>query len=377
MLAIGLMSGTSLDGVDVVLCEIEGQMSDLGVKQLDYLCHPYPDDLKRHVKAVIEDESPSIQSVSSLNFELGQWYADAIQVMLDRHQLRGSDIAFVANHGQTLYHQPQAKDGFVASTLQLGESSVIAYQHQVDVIDNFRVMDVAARGEGAPLVPFSETILYQSLDKPFALLNIGGIANVTLIHDQSVVAFDCGPGNMMINAVMEHFYHQTYDHNGDVAASGMVQKDLLEDLLQHPFIQQAPPKSTGREAFGSFYVQELLKKYAQLAPQDIVASFTYFTAKSIELALKSLSPLPKTLVLGGGGAHNTTLRTMIQDLLSEIKVCTQDEIGFSSDAKEALAFVLMGYAFLDNIPANIPSVTGARDAVILGKLTPNPFKERQ
>jgi len=374
MLAIGLMSGTSLDGVDVVLCELKGDFQALHVKQLDYLCVAYPEKLKQRVQAVIEDRTPSIQTISSVNFELGHWYADAVQVMLDRHQLKGSDLAFVANHGQTLYHQPHAQDAFVASTLQLGESSLIAYRHRVDVIDNFRVMDLAAEGEGAPLVPFSETILYQTYKKPFALVNIGGISNVTILDDESVVAFDCGPGNMMINAAMEHFYHQPYDDHGNIAASGNVHQALLNQLLAHPFIHQAPPKSTGREAFGSFYVEELLRSYKHIPAQDIVTTFTVFTAKAIELAIRSLPNLPKTLIIGGGGAHNQTLKTLIQKHLSELMVLTQDEIGFDSDAKEAMAFVIMGYAFLKNVPANLPSVTGAKHAVILGKCTPNPFK---
>ena len=374
MLAIGVMSGTSLDGVDVVLCRLEGALSQLKVEVVDSLTLAYPPALLARVKHIVDQKPTTIADISSLNFELGHWYADAIETLLSQTSVTPSAIEFIANHGQTLYHEPKAEADRVDSTLQMGESSVIAYRLGIDVIDNFRVMDVAAHGQGAPLVPFSERVLYQAFPKPLALLNLGGIANVTFLDEEDTLAFDCGPANMMINEAMQRFYQKPYDQDGQIAAQGSVHQGLLERMMKHPFLAQKPPKSTGREAFGQPYVNTLLKQYSTVAPADVVATFTAFTALSIEQALTFLPKPLTTLVVSGGGVHNSYLMNLLRKRLDPTPVLTQEELGYSSDMKEAIAFVVLGYAFKQGQASNVPAVTGAQHAVILGKLTPKPHE---
>jgi len=377
MLTIGLMSGTSLDGIDTVLCEVSGEFSDIKIKQIDFFTEPFEDNLKSRIRQIINNESVSIELICSVNFELGKAYSDAVKKMLDKHGLKGEDIEFVANHGQTLYHLPQSRNNLVSSTLQMGESSIIAYENRVNVIDNFRVMDIAAGGEGAPLVPFSERILYQEKNKIVALQNIGGISNVTILDDNNVIAFDCGPGNMMIDEAMRYFYQKDYDKNGDIASSSSIDQELFTELTNHPYLKRTPPKSTGREEFGESYVKELIHRYSYLEPNCIVSTFTEFCAYAIKDSYrKFLKRLPDKMIVGGGGAFNLSLMHRLRAYLPEVEVLTQEDCGYSSDAKEAIAFVLLGYAFIKQVPANIIDATGAKDSVILGKLTPNPFKQK-
>lgn len=374
MLTIGLMSGTSLDGIDTVLCEIRGEFSDIKIKQIDFFTEPFDDNLKSRIRQIINNESKSTELICSVNFELGKAYSDAVKKMLDKHGLKGDDIEFVANHGQTIYHLPQPRNGLVSSTLQMGESSIIAYENKVNVIDNFRVMDIAAGGEGAPLVPFSERILYQKKDQIIALQNIGGISNVTILDNNSVVAFDCGPGNMMIDEAMRYFYQKNYDENGIIASSSNIDYDLFVELKKHPYLERFPPKSTGREDFGENYVKDLIHRYSYLEPNCIISTFTEFCAYSIQESYrKFLKKLPDKMIVGGGGAFNLSLMDRLRSYLPEVEVFTQEDFGYSSDAKEAIAFAILGYAFIKQIPANVIEATGAKDSVILGKLTPNPF----
>ena len=376
MLAIGLMSGTSLDGVDTVLCEISGTMDQLALKQLDFITLPFEKDVKDRIRKVIHGENITTQLICSLNFELGQVFSRAVKTMLDKHGLKGEDVRFVANHGQTLYHLPKASHPHVPSTLQMGEAAIIAYDNHIDVIDDFRVMDMAAKGEGAPLVPFSEMLLYRKANEVVALQNIGGISNVTILDKEHVQAFDCGPGNMMIDEAMRHFFDLPYDANGACAASASIDETLFNELIQHPYLDRKPPKSTGREDFGEAFVLDIIQRYPSLSAEQIVSTFTSFTAYSIADSIQRFShAMPTSLIVGGGGAYNAELMRRIQSLLPDIDVKTQEAYGYSSEAKEAIAFVILGYAFLNRVPANVPSATGAKDLVILGKLTPNPFKD--
>ena len=376
MLAIGLMSGTSLDGVDTVLCEISGSLDQLDLKQLDFMTYPIEKDVKDRIRKVIHGENISTQLICSLNFELGQVFSRAVKTMLDKHGLKGEDVRFVANHGQTLYHLPKANHPYVPSTLQMGEAAIIAYDNHIDVIDDFRVMDMAAKGEGAPLVPFSEMLLYRKANEVVALQNIGGISNVTILDKDHVQAFDCGPGNMMIDEAMRHFFDLPYDANGACAASDSIDETLFNELIQHPYLDRKPPKSTGREDFGEAYVLDIIQRYPFLSAEQIVSTFTSFTAYSIADSIQRFShAMPTSLIVGGGGAYNAELMRRIQSLLPDIDVKTQEAYGYSSEAKEAIAFVILGYAFLNCVLANVPSATGAKDLVILGKLTPNPFKD--
>lgn len=374
MLTIGLMSGTSLDGIDTVLCEINGEFNHINVRQIDFFTLPFDDDLKNNIRKIINNESITTELICSVNFELGHAYSNAVKIILDKNNLSGADIEFVANHGQTLYHLPHPMNNLSSSTLQMGESSIIAYDHKVKVIDNFRVMDIAAGGEGAPLVPFSEKILYREKGKIVALQNIGGISNVTVLDDESIYAFDCGPGNMMMDEAMRYYYQMDYDKNGEVASQCEIDNTLFNELISHPYLNRVPPKSTGREDFGENYVKELINKYSWLGSSCIVSTFTEFSAYCIQDSYRRfLRKLPDKMIVGGGGAFNLSLLNRLRKYLPEVEVLTQEDCGFSSDAKEAIAFAILGYAFIKQVPANELGATGARHRVILGKLTPNPF----
>lgn len=375
MLAVGLMSGTSLDGVDAVLCEISGSGLTTEIKELAFETYPFPVELRVLVQRIAENQPIGIAEICSVNFELGRLFADAVLAVCSSYGIESSELGFIASHGQTVYHIPKQQGELVASTLQLGESAIIAYECQCPVISNFRTMDMAAGGEGAPLVPFSEYILYRSEDKAIALQNIGGIGNVTIIPKNAkldqVFAFDTGPGNMMINDAMEHLYHKSYDDRGAVAARGKLIVELVNELKAHPYLQVVPPKSTGREEFGSDYTVTILEKYQAFPPEDIIATLTWFTAYSIAFSYQNYV-LPEhqlsEVILAGGGVHNLTLLKMIQDHMPEVKVVTQEEKGHSSDSKEAVAFVILGNETLNRRTSNVPSATGAREEVVLGNI---------
>ncbi|MCW6665334.1 anhydro-N-acetylmuramic acid kinase AnmK [Aerococcaceae bacterium NML191219] len=374
MLAIGLMSGTSLDGIDVALCRIEGHGASTQIECLDFMVHPIPSDTKLHIKQACKSEGFTTRELCSLNFELGYLFSEAVSEMKKRNRLSDEAVDFVATHGQTVYHLPNPAANEVKSTLQIGEAAVIAYQHNVKVIHNFRVMDVAAGGEGAPLVPFSEKILYGKENKKVVLQNIGGIGNLTYLDGDTVLAFDTGPGNMMIDQAMLNLFGKAYDVDGQMARKGKVIRGLLDELMAHPFLKQLPPKSTGREEFGETLVEEILERYENELPEDIICTLTQFTAESIHHHCRHYLPsLPDEVILGGGGAYNSTLKAMLTCLLPEIEVKTQEDLGFSSDAKEALAFVILGNETLHGSASNVTSVTGARHTVVLGSIIPKPI----
>ncbi|MCW6667338.1 anhydro-N-acetylmuramic acid kinase AnmK [Aerococcaceae bacterium NML190938] len=378
MLAIGLMSGTSLDGIDVVLCRIEGHGTNTQIECLDFLVHPIPSEIKSKIKQACRSENFTTRALCSLNFELGNLFAAAVRSIKERNHLSDEAIDFVATHGQTVYHLPNPAANEVKSTLQIGEAAVIAYQHNVKVIHNFRVMDVAAGGEGAPLVPFSEKILYGKPNKKIVLQNIGGIGNLTYLDGDTVLAFDTGPGNMMIDQAMLNLFGKTYDNDGQTARKGQVIQCLLDELMAHPFLEQFPPKSTGREAFGETLVEEILERYKNALPEDVICTLTQFTAASIHYHYRHYLPsLPDEVILGGGGAYNSTLKQMLMQLLPETAIKTQEDFGFSSDAKEALAFVILGNETLHGSPSNVTSVTGAKEDVILGSIIPKPITNKK
>lgn len=371
MLAIGLMSGTSLDGIDAVLCDIKGFGQDTEVKQLDFLILPMPQDVKEEIRLVCLDQVATTRHICSLNFKLGKCFAQAVNLLLERNHLDPEHVGFIASHGQTIYHLPHPESGEEASTLQIGEAAVIAYETKIQVIDDFRVMDIAAGGEGAPLVPYSESVLYAQKGKTIGLQNIGGIGNITILNDDSILAFDTGPGNMMIDEAMHSLFARSYDANGDTASIGKIHYELFSELCDHPYLKLMPPKSTGREAFGQAYVQNLLEKYHGIKAEDIIATFTRFTAFCIYDSIKSIAKLDR-LIIGGGGAHNACLIKDIQSYFPETEVLRQEDLGYSSDAKEAIAFVILGNQTLHRQPSNVPSATGAKSLVILGKITPVP-----
>lgn len=376
MYAVGLMSGTSLDGVDAVLCKIEGSKETTNIKMLAFDTFDIPQELKLKIKQACNPQTSSTDLVCSLNFELGYLFADSVKELCQKAHFALSDLDFIASHGQTIYHQPVSDSQHRRSTLQIGEAAIIAYECNCDVISNFRVMDMAAGGEGAPLVPYSEKVLYQKDNTCIALQNIGGIGNVTILpptnSELPILAFDTGPGNMIIDEAMLQLYGKAYDANGKIAATGTINQPMLDKLMAHPYILLAPKKTTGREMFGQAFTTSLLKQYQHLNKEDILATLTMFTAKSISENYKHFLlptyPINK-VVIGGGGAYNETLMNFIKQELPTLEVVSQEQLGFSSAAKEAIAFVVMGNETLHRQPSNVESATGAKEAVILGNLT--------
>ena len=378
MYAIGIMSGTSMDGVDTVLVDIEGYGLQTQLKVIGYHEYPMPLEKKEKIKRACDEKLSRVDEICSLNFELGYLFVEAVQTLLEKYHISSQHIQFIATHGQTIYHIPFQKGKLLPSTLQIGEPAILAYAFNTTIVSNFRVMDMAANGQGAPLVPYSEFLLYSQENQNIALQNIGGIGNVTLLIGQDIhriQAFDTGPGNMMMNEACRKLYHQEYDDQGRIASQGSVISQLLEELMAHPYMKKTPPKSTGREDFGENYVHSLIHKYQNEKPEDIITTFTYFTAKSMayhyqKYILKDYS-LDK-IIIGGGGSHNQTLIQYIKEELMDIPVYTQDELGYSSDAKEAIAFAIMGNETLHHHFSNVKSATGAKEDVILGNITLPP-----
>ncbi|MEH7143411.1 anhydro-N-acetylmuramic acid kinase AnmK [Priestia aryabhattai] len=381
MYAVGLMSGTSLDGIDAALVQIEGSGYESKVKLLHFITMPFSSQLKREIEQAISVESSNVQLICSLNFKLGYAFADAVKRLCQKAEFSLEHVDVIGSHGQTIYHQPYASGNTAMSTLQIGEPAVIAYETKTKVVANFRVMDMAAGGQGAPLVPHTERILYSHADRTRLLQNIGGIGNVTLIPPKHspipVVAFDTGPGNMMIDEACQQLFNVSFDENGRLAAGGKIISELLEDCMNHDYMKLSPPKSTGRELFGTQYTRRLLEKYGKHKKEDLLATITMFTASSIvhhyETFIFPVYSIDE-VIIGGGGSYNNTLMNMIKTQLGKrCRVYTQEEIGMSSEAKEAVAFAVLANETLSGYPSNVPSATGALSPVILGNITPVPL----
>lgn len=375
MLAVGLMSGTSLDGIDAVLCDICGSGNTTRIKQLEFTTLPLSSEIKEKIKRCCNNQA-TVAQVCSLNFELGELFAKAVQSVCKQYGVKTTQLGFIASHGQTIYHIPRKTSDYAASTLQIGESAVIAQRCGCPCIANFRVKDMAAGGEGAPLVPFSEYILYSKKDEAVALQNIGGIGNVTVLPANGsiddVFAFDTGPGNMVIDEAMQCLFNLAYDDNGTIASKGKLIEPLMEQLKKDSYLSLVPPKTTGREVYGSNYTHQLLNQYNTCNPEDIIATLTWFTAYSIAENYRRFildKHDVKKVILGGGGAHNASLRYFLANELPGIAVLTQEDLGYSSDAKEAIAFVILGNETLHHQFSNVPKATGAKQKVILGNVT--------
>lgn len=381
MYAVGLMSGTSLDGIDAALVKIKGVQENTKLELIAFITVPISSHIKDEIKRACSEKKSSVDLICSLNFKLGYLFSEAAKKVCDKGNIELKKLDFIASHGQTIYHIPKNRGNFVSSTLQIGEPAVIAYETGVKVISNFRVMDMASGGEGAPLVPYSEYILYGSNQENIALQNIGGIGNVTVIpksgNIEDIFAFDTGPGNMIIDEVCQRLFHVNYDVNGHIAARGKIQSDMLNELMAHSHIKALPPKTTGREDFGQQFADRLLRKYKDKRSEDILATVTMFTAKSIAENYKNFIMNKIDLnkvIIGGGGVHNKTLLGYLKNELPGIHIVTQDQIGLSSDAKEAIAFVVLGNETLHNNFSNVPGATGAKERVILGNITPGPAR---
>lgn len=373
--AVGLMSGTSLDGIDAALVSIEGSGVDTKLKLIEFINEEIPLNLKNKIRDCCSLLNSNVEKICSLNFEMGYVFADAVKKVCSKADLDLKELDFIGSHGQTIYHIPKRNEAILRSTLQIGEPAVIAYETNTKVVSNFRTMDMAAGGEGAPLVPYTEYILYRC-KKNRALQNIGGIGNVTVIPAmcslEDVYAFDTGPGNMIIDEVTQRLKGVSYDKGGVFAASGKVNESILNELLDMDYIRMSPPKTTGRELFGSQFVDKLLLKFAHAAADDMIATVTMFTAKSIsENYRKFVFSKNKIdeVIIGGGGSYNKTLISMLKKLLPECSILTGEDIGMSSDAKEAIAFAVLANETLNGSCGNVMGATGAKKRVILGNIT--------
>ncbi|MGG5791350.1 anhydro-N-acetylmuramic acid kinase AnmK [Bacillus nitratireducens] len=383
MYIAGIMSGTSLDGIDVALVHIEGSGVDSKVELIHFTTVPFCKDIKNEIQQSLSLENSNVQLICSLNFKLGLCFANAVKEVCKESNISLEKLDLIGSHGQTIYHQPKQDGTMIPSTLQIGEPAVIAYETKTTVISNFRTMDMAAGGQGAPLVPYSEIILYRHQTKNRLLQNIGGIGNVTVIPSQlsekSVIAFDTGPGNMVIDEVCQRLFQLSYDQNGKVAKQGVVVEEILTFCMNHPFLKMSPPKSTGREQFGEEFVSELLKQYEKHSKENILTTVTMFTASSIVHQYKEFI-LPyyeiDEVILGGGGSYNRTLVEMIRYGLKDEKcdIFIQEDIGYSSEAKEAIAFAILANETYHRNPSNVPSATGAKKSVVLGNTTFPPIR---
>lgn len=377
MLAIGLMSGTSLDGVDAILVKIENEK----YYPLKFITLPYEKNFKQRILKNTSDFTAKLSEISSLNFELGYKFVEAIDLLLLNTGYMYKDIDFVASHGQTIWHDPNGNkcENAVPSTLQIGEPSVIAYKTGIKTISNFRTMDVAAGGEGAPLVPFSEYLLYRDSQKNIVLQNIGGISNLTFLSKNcsvdDVVSYDTGPGNIMIDYYVNKYFDKPYDENGEIAYKGKIIEEVLNYLKQDTFLTKIPPKSTGREQYSIEYMEKIAKQYRFdiRKKEDIITTFSYYTAYAIAYHYLHFLKNIDLVIVNGGGAHNKYILDKIKEI-TNLKIIKGEEFGINSDSKEALAFVVMGHQTLKEMPSNMKSVTGAKESVILGNITIDPIK---
>lgn len=375
---IGLMSGTSLDGVDAAIAEIKGSGPTSRFRLLAFQRYPFPPELSGLILKNSHPDTCNLHELTRLNNVLGQFYADAVKRTVRAARMRISDIDLIGSHGQTVCHLPERSAMFgktVRATLQIGDPGVVAALTGIITVGDFRVPDMAVGGEGAPLVPYFDYLAFRSKKLNRGLLNIGGIANLTVLPRKcevdDVIAFDTGPGNMVIDGLTRSYFGQMYDRHGRYAKRGVLRPDLLRSLARHPFLQRKPPKSTGREDFGNNYVQQVMNLGKGFDPLDLLATVTDFTAFAVFENYRRFVE-PKTvfdeLIVSGGGVHNKVLMTALRKYFGGVRVRLVDEFGLSSDAKEALCFAVLANEAVSGNPANLPRVTGAKRKVVLGKV---------
>ncbi len=404
MIVIGLMSGTSVDGIDAAVVRLEGAPPALAWEVLGHTHRAHNPELRAEIFACFRPETGSVDRLCRLNFALGEAFGAAALEAAREAGLSMNQVDLIGSHGQTLWHEPPA-NGQTGSTLQLGEAAVIAELTGVPVVSNFRPRDMAAGGQGAPLVPLADWLLLSHPTKIRAAQNIGGIANVTYLpptgknfepqrprstqrkkqgflsalgglggSNNGVLAFDTGPGNMLIDEAARQSTagRWDFDRDGSLASLGQVDETLLAEWLSDPYYQQKPPRTTGRELFGRqravAYWQQATSR--GLTPNDIVATLTALTARSIEHAYRTFLPAyPEEVIVSGGGARNRVLMSMLTERLAPARVTTSDEYGLGSEAKEAVAFAVLAYETWHKRPGNLPVATGARKPVVLGNIT--------
>jgi len=386
MLVLGLMSGTSADGIDAALASVSGAPPHLNAKLLGHTSSKFPPALRKEILRIAEQHPIAAGELSQLNFRLGEVFAEAALTACRKFRVSPKRVALIGSHGQTIFHQgkPAPYLGHpTASTLQIGEPSVIAARTGITTVGDFRPADMALGGQGAPLVPYADYLLYRHKKLGRVSLNLGGIANITVIpasaKPDQILAFDTGPSNMLIDALVAHFTRgrQRFDKDARLARSGRSIPALLDELMRDPYLKLAPPKSTGREYYGHAYVKKILAlgKKHRAQPADLIRAATMFTALSVVDALNRFV-LPKTkihqLIVSGGGAQNPLVVAQLAAALGRIEVIPSSRFGIPEDAKEAFAFALLAYETFHYRPSNLPSATGAHRPAVLGKISYAP-----
>lgn len=367
--AIGLMSGTSMDGIDAVLARIVPQGKDgIAVESRDFVCLPYPPPLLARLRHTAAGELLSAEDLGALDVEVGEAFARAALTLLERPAARASRVEVIGSHGQTVAHAPAR-----GVSVQLGSPAVIAERAELPVVANFRVRDLAAGGQGAPLVPIVDRLLFASPDRTMGALNLGGIANLTVLPPGGDPrAWDIGPANMVLDGLVQEISggRERHDRNGAGAMRGRVSAPLLHDLLADPYFAAPPPKSTGADRFGARYVEDLRRRGQALGfgDDDLLATAAALTIETVAGAIRE-SGVDK-VVASGGGVHNPVLMAGLRARLAGIELVTSDAYGIDPDAKEAIAFAILACAHLEGRPCGLPSVTGARRATVLGCLVP-------
>ena len=372
----GLMSGTSADGVSAAIADIGPR----GIRLLAFHTFPYPPALRRRIFRLFQPRTSRVDDICHMNFVLGEVFAEAVARLAHKSGMRLDSIDLIGSHGQTICHIPRGRrfgKRVVRSTLQIGEPCVIAERTGITTVADFRPRDIAAGGEGAPLVPFADYALFRDRRKNRAIQNLGGIANVTWLPARAgtseIIAFDTGPGNMVIDRVASIVTagRLPYDAGGRLAAGGKAIEPLLRQLMAHPFLRRRPPKSTGREEFGEQFSKRLYSRARRkgVRPLDILATATAFTARSIADAYRRFLPgKPDEVILCGGGARNRTLVRMIQRELQPARVALMDEFGIRAEAKEAVSFAILARETIRGAASSVPSATGASRPVVMGKI---------
>lgn len=380
-IVVGLMSGTSVDGISAGLVKILNSGKKTALEFLGGLNTPFPKGMRERILAAAEPGGGSTEEICRLNFFISLAYVKAVKKLCKKFHFPLNKVDLIGSHGQTIHHLPSKEKlfGFKSgSTLQIGDISVISKQTGVTTVGDFRTADVALGGEGAPFVPYFDYIILSSQKANRALLNIGGIANITALKKNAapddVIAFDTGPGNMLIDSLMQKFYNKKYDRNGAVALSGKINNSLLQKMAdKDTFLSQSPPKSTGREFYSKEFINFILKNSKGISFKDIITTTTFYTAWAVYysyIEFISRKILINELYVSGGGAKNKAITSFLKMLFGKkIKVENVDSLGIDSDFKEAICFAVLANETISGNPANLPTVTGASKQTILGKIS--------
>ena len=385
---IGLISGTSMDGIDAALTEIEGSPPEVSIRILCYRCYPYPPGLKDRIRAAATPEQSRVDAICHLNAYLGELFARAAGRIVNDAGIEPGEVKLIGSHGQTAYHLPEAqKETFpggeleIRSSLQLGEAAIIAERTGITTVSNFRARDLAAGGVGAPLLPYLHFFLFGDRETHRMVINIGGIANITVIPKgrsiDTVTAFDTGPGNGIIDGLVRELSggEKEFDRDGAMARTGRLDESLLDYLLNHPFLSRPPPKAAERDRFGDRFLSEVLDRARarHLSPADLVRTATVFVARSIAAQYRTfVSPAcdVRTAIICGGGALNSFLLEALAESLPDMEVATSRDYGMDPMAVEAVGFALLAYETFHRRPGNLPRATGAGKPVVVGDISP-------